>query len=60
MLRILRLRPQNLKNPKDPKKRMTRSGSVKVRKYSDYSIQFQFAFCNFEKCGSGSVKVRQK
>ena len=33
------------------------SGSVKVRKYSYYSVQFRFALCNFEKYGSGSVKV---
>ena len=35
------------------------SGSVKVRKYSNYSVQFRFALCDFEKYGSGSVKVRQ-
>ena len=35
------------------------SGSVKVRKYSPYSVQFRFALCDFEKYGSGSVKVRQ-
>ena len=33
------------------------SGSVKVRKYSNYSVQFRFALCDFEKYGSGSVKV---
>ena len=31
--------------------------SVKVRKYSNYSVQFWFALCDFEKYGSGSVKV---
>ena len=36
------------------------SGSVKVRKYSNYSVEFRFAFCDFEKYGSGSVKVRKK
>ena len=36
------------------------SGLVKVRKYSHYSVQFRFALCDFEKYGSGSVKVRQK
>ena len=36
------------------------SGSVKVLKYSDYSVQFRFALSDFEKYGSGSVKVRQK
>ena len=36
------------------------SGSVKVCKYSHYSIQFRFALCDFEKYGSGSVKVRRK
>ena len=36
------------------------SGSVKVRKYSHYSAQFRFALCDFEKYGSGLVKVRQK
>ena len=35
-------------------------GSVKVRKYSLYLVQFQFTLCDFEKNGSGSVKVRQK
>ena len=35
-------------------------GSVKVLKYSNYSVQFQFALCDFEKYGSVSVKVRQK
>ena len=35
------------------------SGSVKVRKYSNYLVQFRFALCDFEKCCSGSVKVRQ-
>ena len=35
------------------------SGSVKVRKYSNYSVQFRFALCDFEKYGSDSVKVRQ-
>ena len=34
-----------------------RSGSVKVRKYSHYSVQFRFALCDFEKYGSGAVKV---
>ena len=36
------------------------SGSVKVRKYSDYSVQFRSALCDFEKYGSGLVKVQQK
>ena len=36
------------------------SGSVKVRKYSNYSVQFRFAPCDFGIYGSGSVKVRQK
>ena len=36
------------------------SGLVKVRKYSNYSVQFRFALCDFEKYGLGSVKVRQK
>ena len=35
------------------------SGSVKVRKCSNYSVQFRFALCDFEKYGSGSIKVRQ-
>ena len=35
------------------------SGSVKVRKYSNYSVQFRFALCDLERYGSGSVKVRQ-
>ena len=35
------------------------SGSVKVRKYSNYLIQFLFALCDLEKYGSGSVKARQ-
>ena len=35
------------------------SGSVKVLKYLNYSVQFRFALCDFEKDGSGSVKVRQ-
>ena len=34
-------------------------GSVTVRKYSHYSVQFRFALGDFEKYGSGSVKVRQ-
>ena len=34
------------------------SGSVKVRRYSNYSIQFRFALCDFEKYSSGLVKVR--
>ena len=34
-------------------------GSVKIRKYSNYSVQFRFAFCDFEKYGSGLVKVQQ-
>ena len=34
------------------------AGSVKVRKYSKYSDQFWLALCDFEKYGSGSVKVR--
>ena len=33
------------------------SGSLKVRKYSNYSVQFRFALCDFEEYGSGSVKV---
>ena len=36
------------------------SGSVKVRKYLHYSVQFRFALCDFEKYGSGSIKVGQK
>ena len=36
------------------------SGSIKVCKYLNYSVQFRFALCDFEKYGSGSVKVRQK
>ena len=32
-------------------------GSVKVLKYSDYSVQFRFALFDFEKYGSGSVKA---
>ena len=36
------------------------SGSVKIRKYSNYSVQLRFALCDFEKYGSGLVKVRQK
>ena len=36
------------------------SGSVKVRKYSHYSVQLRSSLCDFEKYGSGSVKVRQK
>ena len=36
------------------------SGSVKVRKYSNYSVQFRLVLCDFEKYGSVSVKVRQK
>ena len=35
------------------------SGSVKVRNYSHYSVQFRFALCDFEKYVSGLVKVRQ-
>ena len=35
------------------------SGSVKVLKYSNYSVQFRFALCDFEKYGSVSVKVRK-
>ena len=35
------------------------SGSVKIRTYSNYSVPFRFALYDFEKCGSGSVKVRQ-
>ena len=34
--------------------------SVKVCKYSNYSVQFRFVLCDFEKYGSGSVKVRQQ
>ena len=30
------------------------------RKYSHYAIQFRFALCDYEKYGSGSVKVLQK
>ena len=33
------------------------SGSVKVRKYSHYPVQFRFALCDYEKYGSGSLKV---
>ena len=33
------------------------SGSVKVRKYSNYSVHFRFALCDFEKYGSGSTKL---
>ena len=33
------------------------SGSVKVRKYSHYSVEFRFALNDFEKYGSGSVKL---
>ena len=33
------------------------SGSVEVRKYSNYSVQFRFALCDFEKYGSGSTKI---
>ena len=33
--------------------------SVQVRKYLNYSVQFRLALCDFEKYGSGSVKVRQ-
>ena len=36
------------------------SNSVKVHKYSHYSVQFRFALSDFEKYGSGSVKVQQK
>ena len=36
------------------------SGLVEVRKYSHYSVQFQFALYDFEKYGSGSVKIQQK
>ena len=36
------------------------SGSVQVRKYSHYSVQFRFGFCDFEIYDLGSVKVRQK
>ena len=35
------------------------SGSVKVRKYSNYSVQFRFALCDFEKYRSGLVRARQ-
>ena len=35
------------------------SDSVKLRKYSNYSVQFRFALRDFEKYGSGSVKVPQ-
>ena len=35
------------------------SGSVKVRKYSNYSVQFRFVLCDFGKYGLGSVKNRQ-
>ena len=35
------------------------SSSIEVRKYSHYSVQFRFAFCDFEKDDSGSVEVRQ-
>ena len=31
--------------------------SIKVRKYSNYSVQFRFALCDFEKYGSGSTKL---
>ena len=30
-------------------------GSVKIRKYSNYLVQFRFALCDFEKHGSGTV-----
>ena len=30
-------------------------GSVKIRKYSNYSVQFRFALSDFEKYGSGTV-----
>ena len=32
------------------------SGSDKVLKYLNYSVQFQFALCDFEKYGSVSVR----
>ena len=35
------------------------SGSIKVRKYSNYSVRFRFVLCDFEKYDSGSVEVRQ-
>ena len=35
----------------------TGSGSVKVRKYSNYSVQFRFALRDFKKYGSGSVEM---
>ena len=35
------------------------SDSVKVRKYSTYAVQFRFALCDFEKYGSGSIKIQQ-
>ena len=38
----------------------TGSGSVKVHDYSNCSVQFRFALCDFLKYGSGLVKVRQK
>ena len=31
------------------------SGSFKVLKYSNYSVQFRFALCDFEKYGLGLV-----
>ena len=34
-------------------------GSVKVRKYSNYSVQFRFALRDFDKYDSDSDKVRQ-
>ena len=33
------------------------SGSIKVRKYSNYSVRFRFALCDFEKYDSGSAKL---
>ena len=35
------------------------SGLVKVRYYSNYSVQFRFALCDFEKYGLGSTKLAQ-
>ena len=35
------------------------SDSVKVCKYSNYSVQLRFVFRDFEKYGSGLVKVRK-
>ena len=34
------------------------SGSVKVRKYTNCSVQFRFALCDFEKHGLGQVRLR--